>query len=109
LVHEVLGGIQQSAVSRKPDRLARPEAVGIEVSEFAERIVSAAMRVAGKVIQLPQLPEHGDVDRCAESLLEFEKIRDLAAYEELADSAGRESGWSHNVIVPTESASSSEL
>jgi hypothetical protein len=44
--------------------------------------------IDGKVIQLSQLPKHGDIDRGPESQLELPKIGDLVTDEELANSAG---------------------
>jgi hypothetical protein len=104
-----VGGSQQSAVTRKPYGLAGPKTIDIEVSHLWQRVIATAVRVAGKVIQLSQLPKHGDIDRGPESQLELPKIGDLVTDEELANSAGGKRRWSHNVIVPIESAYEPEL
>ena len=109
MIDEAFGGIQESAVPRKPDALVGPKAVGIELSDLAQRVIAAAMRVTGKVVQFAQLSEDSDVDGAAQCILKLHQISNLVAHQKLTDSGGGECRLSHNVIVPTESASLSEL
>lgn len=47
LTDKRLNGGNERAITRKPDGVVRPEAYVIEASDFAERIVAAAMGIAG--------------------------------------------------------------
>ena len=51
----------------------------------------------------------GEVGAGAESSFEFGQSSDFVAQEMLAESLGVEGEWAHNVIVPTEQTSQSEL
>ena len=48
---------------RKPDRFMRPQPIGVEAGNLAERLVTSAMRIAGEIVELLQLSEHGHADR----------------------------------------------
>src|ERR1039457_2422209 len=78
----------------------RPQPFVIETSDFAERIVSTAMGVAGDVIQRLEFAEDGHVDRGAEGLFQFIESGDLATQQQRMQFIGAEGEGSHNVIVP---------
>ena len=86
-----------------------PQADVVEAGGFAEGIVTAAMGIAGEVIQEFELSKDGEVGAIAESSFEFGQSSDFVAQEMLADSLGVEGEWAHNVIVPTSRAFHSEL
>ena len=73
----------------------------VKTGDFAQSIVSAAMGVAGEVIQRFELAEDGDIDRGAEGLLQFVESGDLVAQQKRAQFMGVEGEGPHNVIVPT--------
>ena len=101
MIDEPFGGGQQRAETREPDVLLRPQALVVKESDFAQSIVSAAMGVAGEVIQGYELAEDGDIDRGAEGLLQFAERGDLVAQQKRAQFIGVEGEGPHNVIVPT--------
>jgi hypothetical protein len=72
----------------------------VKAGDFAQSIVSAAMGVAGEVIQRFELAEDGDIDRGAEGLLHFVEGGDLVAQQKRAQFIGAVGDGSHNVIVP---------
>ncbi len=84
VLHEGFRGSQQRAVAREPDRVRRPEAVGAEADEFARCVVTAAMRVAGEIVERFQFSKHRHIDLGAESLLEFVPGGDLVREQQLA-------------------------
>jgi hypothetical protein len=86
-----------------------PQADVVEAGGFAEGIVTAAMRIAGEVIQEFELSKDGKVGAGAESGFEFWQSSDFVAEEMLPESLGFEGEWAHNVIVPTGGAFHSEL
>ena len=109
-IDECLGGGQQRAEAREPDVCLRPQSLVVKAGDFAQGIVSAAMGVAGEVVQRFEFAEDGDIDRGAEGLLEFVEGGDLAAQQQRAQFIGAEREGPHNVIVPDYSRSScSEL
>jgi len=73
----------------------------VKAGDFAQRIVSAAMGVAGEVVQRFEFAEDGDIDGSAEGLLQLVERGDLVAQEKLVQRIGAEREGSHNVIVPT--------
>ena len=86
-----------------------PQADVVEAGGFAEGIVTAAMGLAGKVIQEFELSKDGEVSAGAEGSFEFGQSSDFVAQEMLAESLGIEGERAHNVIVPTRRAFLSEL
>src|SRR5882724_12078478 len=78
----------------------RPQAFLVEMGDFMKGIVSAAMGVAGEVIQRLEFAEDRDIDRGAEGLLQFVERGDLASQEQRAQFIGAEGERPHNVIVP---------
>jgi len=71
--------------------------------------VTAAMGIAGQVIQELEFAKHGEVGAGAESVFEFGQGGDFVAYQVLVEGLGIEGEWAHNVIVPTEPTFHSEL
>ena len=57
LIHEGLDGSNQCAEVGKPNRIVRPQGDIVEVDGFAEGIITAAMGIAGPLIQSLQLAE----------------------------------------------------
>src|SRR5664279_4592486 len=100
-IDEQFGGGQQRAASREPDVCLRPQSKVVKPGDFTQRIVSAAMGVAGEVIEQFELAEDGDVDGVAEGLLHFVEGSDLVAQQERAQCIGAVGEGPHNVIVPT--------
>jgi hypothetical protein len=68
---ECFGGGQQRSETGEPDLGLRPQSVIVEKGDLAQRVVSAAMGIAGEIIQRFQFTEDGNVDRSAESLFQF--------------------------------------
>jgi len=109
LVDEGLDGGDEGAITGKPNCLVGPQADVVEAGGFAEGIVTAAMGIAGEVIQELKLSKDGEVGAGAESRFEFGQSSDFVAQEMLAESLGVEGAWAHNVIVPIEMLDESEL
>ena len=86
-----------------------PQASVVEARSFAEGIVTAAMCIAGEVIQELELAKDGKVGAGAESSFEFGQRSDFVAQKMLAESLWVEGEWAHNVIVTTRRAFQSEL
>ena len=99
------GGGQQRSELREPDVGLRPQPMLVESDDFAQGIVSPAMRVAGEVIQRPELAEDGDIDGGTEGLLQLVEGSDLVVQQQRAQCIGAEGNRPHNVIVPTWSVS----
>ena len=59
----------------------RPQPFVVETSNFAEGIVSTAMRVAGDVIQRLEFAKDGDIDGITESSLHLVERGDLVAQQ----------------------------
>src|SRR2546427_3621648 len=91
---------QQRAELREPDVRMRPQAFLVEMGDFMKGIVSAAMGVAGEVIQRLEFAEDRDIDRGAEGVFQFVEGGDLAAQEQRTQFIGAKGERSHNVIVP---------
>src|SRR5580658_11144686 len=100
-IDERFGGGQQRAKTREPDVRLRPQPVVVKAGDFAERIVSAAMGVAGKVGQRLELAEDGEIDGSAEGLLHLIEGGDLVAQQKTAQFVGTIGEGPHNVRVPT--------
>jgi hypothetical protein len=78
-----------------------PQADVIKAGGFAEGIVTAAVGIAGEVIQELELSKDREVGGGAESGFEFGQSSDFVAQEMLPESLGIEGEWAHNVRVPT--------
>ena len=65
-----------------------PQADVVEAGSFAEGIVTAAMGIAGQVIEEFEFAKDGEVGGGAESLLEFGESSDFVAQEVLAEDLG---------------------
>src|SRR5271169_1414847 len=100
-IDEHFGGGQQRAETREPDVCLRPQSLVVKPGDFAQRIVTAAMGIAGEVIERLELAENGDVDRVAQGLLHFVEGGDLVAQQKRAQFIRVVGEGSHNVIVPT--------
>ena len=109
LIDEGLDGGDESAIAGRPNCMVGLQAGVVEARRFAEGIVTAAMSIAGEVIQELELAKDGEVGRGAQSALEFRQRGDFVAQQVLADGLGIEQEWSHNVIVPTVCLFQSEL
>jgi hypothetical protein len=109
LINERLDGGDEGAVTGKPNGIVGPQADVVEAGGFAEGIVTAAVSIAGEVIQELELSKDGEVGGGAESCFEFGQSSDFVAQEMLAQSFGVEGEWAHNVIVPTNRVLKSEL
>jgi hypothetical protein len=79
----------------------RPQAGIVEADGFAEGIITAAMGIAGQVIQSLQLAKNREVGRCAQRLFEFGQGGDFVSQQVLPQGSGIEGEWAHNVIVPS--------
>src|ERR1017187_3325667 len=99
-IDEHFGGGQQRAETREPDVSLRPQSMIVKAGDFAERIVSAAMGIAGEVIERFELAEDGDVDGVAKGLLHLVEGGDLGPEPQHAQCIGAVGEESHNVIVP---------
>src|SRR5437868_6256632 len=69
LIDEGLDGGNQGAVTGKPNCIVRPQADVIEAGSFAEGVVTAAMGIAGEVIEGLEFAKDGEVGAGAESVL----------------------------------------
>src|ERR1700729_1732278 len=78
----------------------RPQPFVVETRDFAEGIVSPAMRVAADVIQGLEFAEDSHIDSGAEGLFEFIEGGDLATQQQRTQFIGAKRERSHNVIVP---------
>jgi len=62
------------------------------MSEGVERVVCAAMGVAGPIGQGGQFAKHGAIDRCAQSGLQLRQGGHLVVLEEYLEPVGGEAG-----------------
>ena len=99
---ERLCGSQQRTVAGEPGRRAGPQTVGTETGDLAKSVETAAMRVAGQVVEFFELTENGEVDVRAEGPFQIGEGCDFVMEEQLSQRIGREGERSHNVIVATE-------
>jgi hypothetical protein len=100
LVDEGLDGGDERAITGKPNCIMGPQADIVKAGGFAEGIVTAAVGIAGEVIQELELSKDGEVGAGAESGFEFGQSSDFVAQQMLAESLGVKGEWAHNVIVP---------
>ncbi|HUA63029.1 MAG TPA: hypothetical protein VML19_30010 [Verrucomicrobiae bacterium] len=99
-VDEGLDGGNEGAVTGKPNCIMGPQADVVEAGGFAEGIITAAMRIAGKVIQELEFSKDGEVGASAESGFEFGQSSDFVAQEMFAEGLRVKREKAHNVIVP---------
>src|ERR1700729_4226464 len=78
----------------------RPQPFVVKTRDFAQGIVTTAMRIAGEVIQRFEFAEDSHIDYCAEGLFEFIEGGDLATQQQRTQFIGAKRERSHNVIVP---------
>ena len=90
---------------REPDGMVRPESGVIEASDFAKRIVAAAVGIAGQVVEQFEFAKDSGVGGGAEGLLQLRQGGDFVAQEVFAKELGVEGGGPHNDIVPIKSPS----
>ena len=109
LVDEGLDGGDEGSISGKPNCMMGPQADVVEAGGFAEGIVTAAVGIAGEVIQEFELSKDGEVGAGAENRSELRQSSDFVAQEMLAESLGVEGEWAHNVRVPIRRTLQSEL
>jgi hypothetical protein len=99
---ERLGGGRRGAVAGEPGRCAGPQTIGTETGDLAKSVETAAMRVAGQVVEFFELSENGEVDVRAEGTFQIGEGCDFVMEQQLSHRIGREDERSHNVIVATE-------
>jgi hypothetical protein len=104
-VDKSLHGSQQGAVTGKPNRFLRPQAVIVKAGDFGQGVEAPAMGVAGEVVQLLQFAEDGEIGIRAQDTLQFGQIGDSMLAEVPAENGGIKRGRAHNVRVPTLSCS----
>ena len=96
VVDERLGGCDEGAGAGEADASERPQAVFVEVGELVERIVAAAMGVAGSGVEVLELAERGaPADSGAERGHHVGQGGDGLLTEQGDDGVGGELGWSH--------------
>src|SRR6516164_3818544 len=100
MLNELYRGGQQGAAAGKPSLGMRPQSVVVEACDFAQGIVSAAMGIAGEVIQRLEFAEDRDIDCGAEGVFQLVQGGDFIAQEQPAQGIGVKGKGSHNVIVP---------
>src|SRR2546425_609967 len=62
---------KQRTVTGEPYRFVRPEATIVEMSDFVQGVIAAAVCVAGPVIQQLELSEHRDINVCIENMFQI--------------------------------------
>jgi len=102
-------GGDERAVPREPDRIMGPQAGVVEANGFTQGIVAATMGIAGEVVERPKLAKDGEIRGGAQNVFEFGQRSDFVAQQVLAKDLGIEGEGSHNVIVPINFTSDSEL
>ena len=96
IVDERLGGCDERAGAGEADAGERPQAVFVEVGELIERIVAAAMGVAGAGVEVLELAEGGaPADAGTEGGHHVGQRGDGLLAEQGDDGVGGELGWSH--------------
>ena len=96
VVDERLGGGDESAGPGEPDAGERPQAPFVEVGEFVECVVGAAMGVAGAGVEVLELAERGaPADAGAEGGHHVVERGDGLLSEQGDGGVGGELGWSH--------------
>ena len=100
-VDEGFHGRQQRAIAGKPNRLMRPETLGVKTRDLGESVVTAAMGITGQIAERLQLAENGKANIGAKSMFQLGKSRDFVAQQILPQKLGIESSGPHNVTIPT--------
>src|SRR5437879_12961874 len=75
---ESFSGGQQGTVAGEPGRLGGPHTIGPEMGDLTKGVETAAMKVAGQVVELFELSENGKVDIRAEGTFQVWKCCDIA-------------------------------
>lgn len=87
----------------------RPQAVLVELGNFAQCIKAPAMGIAGERTQRLEFSEDGEIRASAKNTFEFGQIRNFVTAKMAAQSFGIESHEAHYVIVRTPFIVSYEL
>ena len=96
VVDERLGGRDQGAGAGEADPGEGPQAVLVEVGEYVEGVVAAAMRVAGPGVEVLELAKGGaPAGAGPEGRGHLGQRGDSLLAEQGADRVGGECGWSH--------------
>ena len=104
LVDEGLGGCDQGAGAGEPDAAERPQSAFVEVDEFVEGVVAAAMGVAGAGGDVLELAKRGAAGAGSEGRHDLGQRGDGLLAEQGDDRVGGELGWSHSgTITDTDS------
>src|SRR5207247_5004233 len=61
MIDKMFNRQKQGTVTGEPHRLVRPETTIVEMSDFIQRVIASAMRVAGSVIEQLEFSEYRDV------------------------------------------------
>ena len=99
LVDERLGGGDQGADAGEADAAERPQSELVEVGEFVEGVVAAAMRVAGARGEVLELAERGAPGAGSERRHDLGQRGDGLLAEQGEDCVGGELGWSHSGTI----------
>ena len=96
VVDKRLGGCDEGAGAGEADAGERPQAVFVEVGELVERVVAAAMGIAGAGVEVPELAERGaPADAGTEGGHHIGQGGDGLLSEQGDDGVDGELGWSH--------------
>jgi hypothetical protein len=85
---EGLGGGQQGTVAGEAGRCAGPQTIGTETGDLAKSVETAAMRVAGQVVEFFELSENGEVDVRAEGTFQIGKGCDFVTEQRFRNESG---------------------
>ena len=100
VLDERLGRCDEGAGAGEADAGERPEAALVEIGEFVEGVVAAAMGVAGAGVEVLELAERGaPADAGAERDQHVGQRGDGLLSEQGDDGVGGESGWSHSGTI----------
>ena len=100
VLDERLGGCDEGAGAGEADAGERPEAALVEIGEFVEGVVAAAMGVAGAGVEVLELAERGaPADAGAERDQYVGQRGDGLHSEQGEDGVGGELGWSHSGTI----------
>ena len=95
-----LGGCDEGAGVGEPDAGERPQAAFLEVGQLVERVVAAAMGVAGAGVEVPELAERGaPADAGAEEQRSRRAATRGSASERGDDGVAGELGGSHHGTI----------
>ena len=98
--HTDFRGGHQGAITRKPDRVERPQAALVEAGNFIERVEGTAVGIAGTVGKLLQLAEDCDIGLGTQQLFQLRQGGDAILAQKLPQQVGGKDGRAHNAIVP---------